>query len=324
MTYTKSKTISVEKIPVINVSPLRKGTSEEARSVGMKIRKAAEEIGFFYISDHGIPKELINQAYNATKDFFKKPKYFKNKVKINSNHHGFLSIGQSKMEGAKKEDLKESFVWGLDLPDDDTSDSEKNPFLGNNQWPEGMPQLRESIYPYFEAGLKCGSEMMKAFALGMDLPEDSFLKTFDKPIARGSIIFYPPQTPDLLGDQFGVSPHTDYGCLTLLWQDHVGGLELKNIQGDWVKALPIEDTLVVNVGDLLMRWTNNGFKSTLHRVVNNNLKERYSMVIAWDPNFETVVDPSIACKKGENPFYPPICCGDYVLSRFDSSFSYRN
>ncbi len=102
MGYTKSKTISVEKIPVINVSPLRKGTSEEARSVGMKIRKAAEEIGFFYISDHGIPKELINQAYNATKDFFKKPKYFKNKVKINSNHHGFLSIGQSKMEGANK------------------------------------------------------------------------------------------------------------------------------------------------------------------------------------------------------------------------------
>ena len=320
----EQKTILIEKIPVINVSPLREGKLEEAKSVAMEIRKAAEEIGFFYISNHGIPKQLIKQAYNATKDFFNKPTSFKNKVKINSNHHGFLSIGQAKMDDAKKEDLKESFVWGLDLSDDDTSVSEKNPFLGNNQWPAEMPQLRESVYPYFEAGLKCGTEMMKAFALGMGLPDDSFLKTFDKPIARGSIIFYPPQTSDLGEDQFGVSPHTDYGCLTLLWQDRVGGLEVKDIDGDWVKAPPIEDTLVVNVGDLLMRWTNNVFKSTPHRVVNKNLTERYSMVIAWDPNFETIVDPSIVCKKGVQPFYPPVCCGEYVLSRFDSSFSYRN
>jgi isopenicillin N synthase-like dioxygenase len=80
---------------------------------------------------------------------------------------------------------------------------------------------------------------------------------------------------------------------------------------------------VVNVGDLLMRWTNDGFKSTPHRVVNRKGVERYSMVIAWDPNFETVVDPTVVCQNGEQPLYPPVNCGDYVLSRFDSSFNYR-
>ena len=93
--------------------------------------------------------------------------------------------------------------------------------------------------------------------------------------------------------------------------------------GEWVTAHPIEGTLVVNIGDLLMRWTNDGFKSTPHRVVNRKGVERYSMVIAWDPNFETVVDPSVVCKNGAEPLYSPVKCGDYVLSRFDSSFSYR-
>lgn len=324
MSFARSRNISVDKIPVINVSPLRDGNQEKAKSVGKEIRKAAEEVGFFYICNHGIPIEVIDKAYNATIDFFARPRSFKDKVKINSNHHGYLSIGETKMADAVKVDLKESFVWGLDIPDEHTSVLESNPFLGKNQWPEKMPELRECVYPFFEAGLKCGRDMMRAFALGMEIPEDSFLKSFNEPIARGSIIYYPPQSPKMGETQFGVSPHTDYGCLTLLWQDQVGGLELQTSGGEWVKAKPIKDTLVVNVGDLLMRWSNNIFKSTLHRVINRKAVKRHSMVIAWDPNFETVVDPSLVCQKGSEIFYPPVTCGEYILSRFDSSFNYRS
>jgi len=324
MSYAKSRNISIEKIPVISLSPLRTGDLVEAKSIAVKIRRAAEEVGFFYISDHGIPKSVIDHAYNAAKIFFSSSKEFKDSIKINSNHHGFLAIGEAKMENAENNDLKESFVWGLDLPKNHNSFSEENPFLGRNQWPEGMPGLRDSVYPFFEAGLKCGRDLMRAFALGMEIPEDSFLKSCDEPISRGSIIYYPPQSSNMGENQFGVAPHTDYGCLTLLWQDQVGGLEVQTGDGEWVTAHPIEDTIVVNVGDLLMRWTNNGFKSTSHRVVNRKNMERYSMVIAWDPNFETVVDSSVVCKKGSRPLYPPISCGDYVLSRFNSSFSYRS
>ena len=323
MTYAVSKTIEIEKIPVIDVKPLRAGTLENAYSVALEIRQAAEEIGFFYIRNHGVPESVIKQSYSAAKDFFNLPKVVKNNVKINSNHHGYLCFGEAKMEQAKSVDLKESFVWGLDLPDEHPSVTMENPFLGRNQWPVEIPEFKKSVYPFFEAGLQCGLDMMRAFALGMGLPEDSFLKATDEPIARSSIIHYPPQSEDLGEEQFGVAPHTDYGCLTLLWQDQVGGLEVQNREGEWVTAHPIDNTLVVNVGDLLMRWTNEGFISTPHRVVNRKGQERYSMVIAWDPNFDTIVDPSVVCQNGALPLYPPLSCGDYVLSRFDSSFSYR-
>ena len=323
MTYAASKTIEIEKIPVIDVKPLRAGTLENAHSVALEIRQAAEEIGFFYIRNHGVPESVIKKSYSAAKDFFNLPKVVKNNVKINSNHHGYLCFGEAKMEQAKSVDLKESFVWGLDLPDEHPSVTMENPFLGRNQWPVEIPEFKKSVYPFFEAGLQCGLDMMRAFALGMGLPEDSFLKATDEPIARSSIIHYPPQSEDLGEEQFGVAPHTDYGCLTLLWQDQVGGLEVQNREGEWVTAHPIDNTLVVNVGDLLMRWTNEGFISTPHRVVNRKGQERYSMVIAWDPNFDTIVDPSIVCQNGALPLYSPLSCGDYVLSRFDSSFSYR-
>ena len=323
MAYAESKTIDVDKIPVIDVSKLRSGTLEKAQAVALEIRHAAEEVGFFYIHNHGIPEPMIKQAYYAAKDFFNLPKELKDSVKINANHHGYLSVGEAKMDQAERMDLKESFVWGLDLPDEHPSVTMENPFLGRNQWPTEMLDFKRSVYPFFEAGLQCGRDMMRAFALGMGLPDDSFLKATDEPIARSSIIHYPPQPADLGVEQFGVAPHTDYGCLTLLWQDQVGGLEVQTHEGEWVTAHPIENTLVVNVGDLMMRWTNEGFKSTPHRVVNSKGQERYSMVIAWDPNFDTVVDPSVVCQNGDLPLYLPVNCGDYVLSRFDSSFSYR-
>ena len=323
MTYAQSKKIEVDEIPVIDVAPLRSGNSKAAQAVAVEIRQASEEMGFFYILNHGIPEAVIEQAYRAAQGFFSRPKEWKDSVKINANHHGYLSIGEAKMKQAERMDLKESFVWGLDLPDDHPSVTVENPFLGRNQWPKDMPELQEAVYPFFEGGLQCGRNMMRAFALGMALPEDSFLKATDEPIARSSIIHSPPQPPDLGETQFGVAPHTDYGCLTLLWQDQVGGLEVQNREGEWLTAHPIAGTLVVNVGDLLMRWTNDGFKSTPHRVVNRKGVERYSMVIAWDPNFDTVVDPSVVCQNGAQPLYSPVNCGEYVLSRFDSSFNYR-
>ena len=323
MSYAAAKTITIDEIPVIDVHALRSGDSKLKQGVTRKLRQAAEGIGFFYIRNHSIPSQLIQQAYVATQKFFQQPLDWKNQLKINPNHHGFLAVGQAKMEKAKRVDLKESFVWGLDLPEGHPDITEENPFLGRNQWPSQMPEFRAAVYPFFEAGLECGRDMMQAFALSLDLPEEMFLQATNQPIARSSVIYYPPQPPDLGETQFGVAPHTDYGCLTLLWQDSVGGLEVQTRQGEWVTAHPLEDTLVVNVGDLLSRWTNNAFQSTLHRVINRKSIERYSMVIAWDPNFETRVDPAEVFPEAESVQYAPVQCGEYVLSRFDASFSYR-
>ena len=213
MAYAHSKNIEVNQIPVIDVAPLHSGTTEAVRSVAIEIRWAAEEVGFFYIRNHGISESVIEQAYLAAVGFFSRPREWKDCVKINENHHGFLSVGEAKMEQAERVDLKESFVWGLDLPDDHPSVTAENPFLGRNRWPDEMPELQEGVYPFFEEGLQCGRNMMRAFALGMDLPEDSFLKTTDEPIARSSIIYYPPQPRAIieLVDPDDPTRKVDYG-----------------------------------------------------------------------------------------------------------------
>jgi len=218
MSYAAAKTITIDEIPVIDVRPLRSGNRQAMQEVARQLRQAAEGTGFFYIRNHCILSQVIQQAYGATKQFFQQPKDWKNQLQINYNHHGFLAVGQAKMEKATRVDLKESFVWGLDLPDEHPDLTEENPFLGRNQWPSQMPEFRASVYPFFEAGLECGKEMMRAFALSLDLPEEVFLQATNQPIARSSVIYYPPQSLDLGETQFGVAPHTDYGCLTLLWQ----------------------------------------------------------------------------------------------------------
>ena len=247
----------------------------------------------------------------------------KESIRINANHHGFLRVGEAKMYETARADLKESFVWGLELPDDDPAVTADNPFLGRNQWPAALPEFQPAVYRFFEQGLACGRRLMGAFALSLGLPAEAFAGNWSHPIARSSVIYYPAQPPHMGAEQFGVAPHTDYGCLTLLWQDQVGGLEVLTKGGEWVTAHPIEGTIVVNVGDLLSRWSNDTFRSTPHRVINRAGVERHSMVGAADPNFDRVVDPAVVLQDGEAAHYEPITCGDYVLSRFDASFAYR-
>jgi isopenicillin N synthase-like dioxygenase len=147
------------------------------------------------------------------------------------------------------------------------------------------------------------------------------VRSIARPTSRGSIIYYPPQPPDAADDQFGVSPHTDWGCLTLLYQDQTGGLEVQGRDGTWVTAHPIRGTFVVNVGDLLARWTNDRFKSTPHRVVNRSGRARYSCAVFVDPDRDTLIDPVV--RPGEAARYEPVTCGAYVQSRFDAAFAYR-
>jgi len=322
MNYADVRPIAVSEIPVIDVAPLWMEGAGDALATAKSLRRASGEVGFFYVRNHRVPEPVIARAHAAARLFFRLPIEDKLRVRVNPYHHGFLRIGEAKMATGAKADLKESFVWGLDLPKEDPERA-TNPFLGPNNWPDFMPELRAGLYPFFEAMTDCAKMLMRAFAVSLDLPRDTFLRSCERPISRSSVIYYPPQPPSLGKEQFGVAPHTDYGCLTLLWQDDVGGLEVQNIAGEWLTAHPIPGTLVVNVGDLLARWTNDKFTSTPHRVVNRRGLDRHSMVLAFDPDFHTVIDPAATCGPNELPKYAPVCCGDYVLGRFDAAFAYR-
>ena len=308
--------IDIEAIPVIDISPL--GTPEGTQAVAAEMLRAAEGTGFFYVRNHGIPQATIDAVFGAAAAFFGAPVAEKDRFAVNPWHRGFIRVGEAKMYAGAKVDLKESFIWG-----DDSATGPAPDALGTppNNWPDFVPGMRKLLSGYFTAANEVGWRLLRAFAAGLGIDTESFVRSIDRPTSRGSIIYYPPQALDLGDDQFGVSPHTDWGCLTLLYQDQTGGLEVQGRDGKWVTAHPIPGTFVVNVGDLLARWTNDRFKSTPHRVVNRSGRSRFSCAVFVDPNRDTVIAPVL--RPGEATRYAPVTCGDYVQSRFDAAFAYR-
>ena len=316
-----AKLISEHDIPVIDIGPLHK--NGDLKTVGEQLVWAATEVGFIYIKNHGIPEDLIASTRSAGAQFFKLGDAEKTEVQSNQYHHGYLKVGATKMHDDAKTDLKESFVWGIELDENALQQEVSNPMLGPNQWPTAMQSLKASIYPYFEAASETAKLILRGFAVGSSLPAEFFLKHNDRPVSRGSMQYYPPQNKNEGEPRFGVSPHTDFGVLTVLHQDAIGGLELQLMNGEWRAVPPIDGTLVINVGDLLERWSNGRFRSTPHRVINNSGRERLSLAIAYDPNFETLVESRTFCDKDDTPKWDDITVGDYLMWRFNKAFAYR-
>jgi isopenicillin N synthase-like dioxygenase len=310
MSYAEARHIEATAIPVIDMRADRTAVSAD-------LLAAAEATGFFYVRDPAVPQALIDAVFSISREFFALPIETKRAVSVNAWHRGFIRAGEAKMEGNAKPDLKESFIWGLDTTVGDAPVGGIPP----NRWPDIPANMRKTLNAYFDACNAAGWRLLRAFAASIGAPEDAFVRTIDRPTSRGSLIYYPPQPPDMGENQFGVSPHTDFGCLTLLYQDDVGGLQVRAADGAWVTAHPILGTFVVNVGDLLARWTNDRFKSTPHRVVNRSGRERFSVAVFVDPNAETVIDPVVA--PGENSRYAPVTAEQYIKSRFDAAFAYR-
>lgn len=322
MSYASATESDLSLIPVIDMAPLAADDRATISAVGRALFDAAERVGFFYVRNHAVPPRLIEQVYALSRRFFSLPASAKESVRINALHRGFLSIGQARMYEQAQVDLKESFIWGPELSADDPDVAAGKPLMGPNQWPAAIPELAPALMEYSAAVMDCGRSLLRAFAVSLGLDPDFFREPFRKPLARCSLIYYPPQRPESGSEQFGVAPHTDYGGLTLLHQDDTGGLQVRNRSGEWVTAPPIADTFVVNIGDLMARWSNDRFVSTPHRVVNASGRARYSVGVFFDPHFDTVIDPRDLLQGGA-PRYAPVTCGDYILSRFNKAFNYR-
>ena len=319
MSYTEAKHLEIDKIPVIDITKLCDGS--DPKSVSSELHKASTGLGFIYIKGHGIPKEVIELLRNEGLAFFRNNKSKKSEVKITEKHRGWLGYGGAKMKDNAKADLKESFLWGCQ--DKNGLSLENHPLRGSNVWPKFQPALEQYAMSYFNHADKLARNLLRGFALGLKLDQEFFLKTCKNPLSRASLVYYPNQPSNLGKNQFGVSSHTDFGVLTVLCQDSVGGLQVEDINGNWFHAPPIEDTIIVNVADLLSRWTGGEYKSTPHRVVNKSGKERLSIVLAFDPDPETIIDPKEILGETIKDIEKPITCGDYLIWRFGKAFSYR-
>lgn len=313
-----------DRIPIIDVGALRTGGAADVAQIGGEMRRASETAGFFYVTNHGVPAAVTDGAQAAAASFFARPAEEKLKVKVDARHRGYVGFGQAKLSTGARADLKETFVWGLELGPDDPDVIAGKPLMGPNQWPDGMPEFRSALDAFYAALSDCARQLLRPLAVGIGLPETWFVERFEKPLARGAVLHYPPQPGEAPGDQFGVSAHTDYGGITLVWQDANGGLEVCNPKGEWVAAPPVPGAFVVNMGDLMERWTNHRYASNPHRVTNRSGRERYSMALFFDPEFDTEISCIETCRApDEPPRYPPVRCGDYVVGRFDNVFEYR-
>ncbi len=317
-----AKAGSIAQIPVIDLSPLLSGT--DPKTVAQSIYDAATQVGFFYISNHEIPQTLIDQAFQVTRDFFALSEDVKKTVAVNQKQRGWLGQGMSRLSGSKTHDLKEVFFWGTETSPDDPDLLAGKALVAENLWPEEQfPRLRAEITPYYDALCDVARHVMAALALSLGQRADHFVTAYRKPLARGQLVYYPPSTQaDEAEERFGVAPHTDFGVLTFLLQDNSGGLQVRLRSGEWVEAPPIPGTLVCNIGDLLQRWSNDRFRSTLHRVINRTSSARYSIPVFFDPHTDCVVDPCDLGTASSDQKYPAIKAGEYIVSRNKQSFSH--
>ncbi len=311
-------------LPVIDISQLRAGDPAAVASTADAIHAACTGPGFFYIAGHGIPEATIAAAHDAALGFFRLPGEAKAQVKANALHRGWHALGGALMEGAKIPDQKEFYSMGLDLAADDPAVLAGEKLRGPNQFPDFFPSLRPAMSAYFDAVGAAGAALLGAVAVSLDLPQDFFASRYRKPLQRTQAIYYPPQPAEADAETFGLAAHTDFGCITLLWQDGNGGLQVRERQsGDWIEAPPLPGTLVVNVGDLLGRWSNDRFASTPHRVLNRSGRERISIATFYDPDFGAVIDPRELGTPAAEAKYPPVTAGAHILGRFDQAFGYR-
>jgi isopenicillin N synthase-like dioxygenase len=309
-------------LPVVDVAPLAEGGSPAGEAaVAAAIHAACTGPGFFYIRGHGVPEPAIEAVVAAARRFFRLPEEVKRSTKANMLHRGWHAAGGAVMQGATKPDRKEFFSMGLDLPADHPAVLAGEKLRGPNQWPAEVPELKPTMGAYFAAVGACGARLLRAVAVSLGLDRDFFAPHYRLPLQRTQAIWYPPQPPDD-AEGFGLAPHTDFGCITLLWQDDSGGLEVRERQsGAWIPAPPIPGTLVVNVGDLLGRWSNDRFASTPHRVLNRSGHERISIATFYDPDFAAPVDPRAL--GATEPRYAPTTAGEHILGRFAAAFAYR-
>jgi len=278
---------------------------------------AARGPGFFYLKGHGVDPDLQAQVFAQADRFFVLPVDQKEAVSILKTPHyrGWAHDGlESLDENSGLTDRKESFNIGYDLAEDDPRVLAGEPFRGVNQWPD-LPGFRDTMLAYYDAALSLGIRLSRAIALDLGLPEDHFDCAFDEPLAALRVLHYPPATG--AEDEIGAGAHSDYGVVTLLMTDGEGGLQVKPRGGDWIAAPHVDGAYVVNIGDCLMRWTNDIYASTPHRVLPPK-RQRRSVAMFVEANPDVLIE---ALPGTGAPKYAPIRAADYLMSRLDATYN---
>jgi isopenicillin N synthase-like dioxygenase len=316
-------------IPVIDFGPLFAGEPGALSRTANAARHACENVGFFYALNHGVCETLIERAFAASRRFHALPLATKLKLRLNANNIGYLPIdasvqGASTVHKATRPNRNESFFISHDRGPDHPEFIAGTPLRGRNQWPNGVPGLRPDMMAYFAAlGAMC-DRMLPAFAVALDMPPDFFAPFFaGEGHANLRFLHYPPQ--DAGEDNlFGQAPHTDNSFMTALARTDVPGLAVRLPSGEWFAPPVIPGTFLINLGNIMRRWSNARFLSTPHGVLNDSGTERYSIAYFHSPNPDSVVECLPSCVGADNPArYPPAVYRDLVLEFYRANYFHQ-
>lgn len=318
-------------VPVIDIAAYWTGTESGKHRLARTIGQACRDIGFLVIAGHGVSPELVASVEGASREFFDLPMDEKIRVVRPAPDvtRGYIPIEGESVARSRGEyapgDLNESLMIGpVDVGD---TPYYHGPAAGKhfapNLWPERPAALRAAYTAYYRVMANLARTLMRLFALALDQPETFFDDKIDKHISRLRVRNYPAPEESPQPGQLRAGAHSDYGSLTILKSEgKPGGLQVCNKVGEWVDVPMMSGCFIVNLGDLMARWTNDEWVSTLHRVANPpmemaHLSRRQSLVFFHNPNYDALIECVPSCQGPGHPVkYPPITSGDHLRRQF--------
>ncbi|KAI3131526.1 hypothetical protein DTO012A7_6280 [Penicillium roqueforti] len=316
--------------PIIDFAPFYANDSTKEDLIH-QIQQACEQFGFFQLINHAIPTELQAAVLQHSNEFFNLPLETKEKYNqaIGGINRGYERLRSQNFEKRTKGDLKEGFYLGKDLPLNDPYVVQRRFGHGPNKYPSEVTDVqgfRRVMDQYHDAMIELAVAIMQVLARTLGLDEHAFGDFCDHPVSILRLLRYPPQEDDASDLERGIGAHTDFGAITMLMQDGTGGLQVwNNLSSEWVDVTPVPGAYVVNLGNMMMRWTNDRYLSNLHRVINTSGKERFSVpfFFSGNPNY------TIRCLPGcedtdtstsEGGKYPPITVHEWMAGRYADTY----
>jgi isopenicillin N synthase-like dioxygenase len=320
---------SFQHIPIVDLKHLLSSEPDVRRKLADQIRDACLNVGFLYVKNHGIHEELTQDALQASKQFFSLPLETKMELdnRTTPNFKGYSALLSGNNDPENSGDLQEGFEFGreeLDPKHNAHIGVNDGVMAGANVWPSDLPGFRLAVLKYYHAAVNLGKLLFPLFALALYLPEDFFDDKTGNSAAMMRVLHYPPQTGPVDGRVIGIGAHTDWECFTILWQEPgIQALQVLNADKQWINAPPIPGALVINLGDEFARWTNDIFKSTVHRAINRSGVRRYSIPLFFGTDYDVELQPIPSCVSPERPAkYEVITSGEYVKSKLKATYGH--
>ncbi|GFZ45568.1 hypothetical protein JCM24511_03296 [Saitozyma sp. JCM 24511] len=335
--FTSIPIISYSGSSLSDLSDARSQDLEKRKALAATIRDACLNAGFFYaVKNHSVPEKVVSDVFEQSHDFFALPSETKRTVDISKsggNFRGYMALLSENNDPTKQGELHEAFNLGLDPSLDAASHDEQMKSQGelvhsDNLWPaEGdwkqAAAFRQATLDYYASVLALGQSLFPLFALALDLPEDFFADKIQHPAAIMRLLFYPAQKEKPITEENpGIGAHTDFECFTILRQDDVPALQVQNRAGEWIDAICIPNTFIINIGDQFARWTNDIFVSTRHRARPATTKDRYSIPFFFGCDHDVPLIPPPTCVSEERPVrYEVMTAGAYVHMRLSETYT---